>query len=50
LQPPNANIVVATRHRLQGLTSSVGEPIAKTLLVNPPSALRLPWEGRAFAK
>jgi hypothetical protein len=28
--------------RLQGLTRSIGEPIAKMLLVNPPTALRLP--------
>ena len=50
LQPPNANIDVATRPCLQGLTRSIGEPIAKTLLVNPPPALRLPRDGRAFAK
>ncbi|WP_380878873.1 hypothetical protein ACFB49_19070 [Sphingomonas sp. DBB INV C78] len=50
LQPPNANIVVATQHRLQGLIRSVGEPIAKTLLVNPPPVLRLPWERRGVRK
>ena len=50
LQPPNANIVVASRPRLHGLTRSIGEPVAKMLLVDPPPALRLPCEGRAFAK
>jgi hypothetical protein len=43
LQPPNANFVLATRPRFHGLTRTIGEPIAKMLLVNSPPALRLPW-------
>jgi len=43
------NIVVAS-DLASGPDKVNREPVAKTLFVNPPPALRLPWEGCAFAK